>query len=518
MRSNKLKLLLLPFLLLSSCNTKETGKYSLYIKAKEIVTNAETVNIFVGSTFELKVDVKPATFTSKEVKFVSSNDKIAAVSDNGIIKGKSKGSCEITVIAGDEDECQKVIIVNVEKEDRNRQKNGTMLINAKLNLDELAGSTSVYEYGGLSFNETVLAPLTNTYNTNDDGYPDLAEKIKILNDVNYYGKIENETTDERNDRIYTNMKYLFVTSFLFNRLLKTINSSDAWQYNNYHNDIAKHFLSIYTAKNDIFGGLGSLFGKDLTTTIKETPEQHDIYYVNTNYFANAKTQVYSKTNTSCKYYTSQENNLDSSDIISSFMPLINFVNVNSIKQNVTKENTDKLVQALKTYFDTMPSIDTPYYQILKVFINSLDEDSYQISTNDITNEEKAVLGNREATTIKLELTPKGLQDTKTAIESFVKEKIGSSSASDDVLLKEYIESIEFREANIEVVVFDRDQGSGVDIYKVKSMFSFAKKNSDDLQYIRSNVTYDLVEKEMPLTFFVEENERQESYKESASQV
>ena len=80
------------------------------INAKGLTVSPTTINLSVGSSFEVETKVTPDNATYKELKWTSSNPKVATV-NNGLIVGVSKGKAEITVKT--HNNISKKIIVNV---------------------------------------------------------------------------------------------------------------------------------------------------------------------------------------------------------------------------------------------------------------------------------------------------------------------------------------------------------------------------------------------------------------------
>lgn len=101
--------------------TEETPEVSKEIevtvkeKASEIKTEQDEVEINMDDSYELNVTVLPDSLDNKKVKYKSSNENIATVSNNGRIKGISEGTAEITITTEVEPQISKVIIVHVKK-------------------------------------------------------------------------------------------------------------------------------------------------------------------------------------------------------------------------------------------------------------------------------------------------------------------------------------------------------------------------------------------------------------------
>ena len=77
----------------------------------------EKVNLIEGETTKITATLLPTTASNKNVKWASSNEKIAKVDANGNITAVSKGTAKITATSADNPNVSKVVNVNVEKEE-----------------------------------------------------------------------------------------------------------------------------------------------------------------------------------------------------------------------------------------------------------------------------------------------------------------------------------------------------------------------------------------------------------------
>lgn len=78
------------------CTVKVTKNV---VKTKKITLNKSKVTLKRKSTFKIKVKITPSDST-EGIKYKSSNTKVASVTSKGVIKGKRKGNCIITVKSG----------------------------------------------------------------------------------------------------------------------------------------------------------------------------------------------------------------------------------------------------------------------------------------------------------------------------------------------------------------------------------------------------------------------------------
>lgn len=89
-------------------------------KAQEVLPTSIKVTgeqkVFVGKTVSLTVEVTPEEATNKEVEFKSSNEAIATVDAEGVVKGVKAGEVTITVTAKAKADVTAKITIKVEKE------------------------------------------------------------------------------------------------------------------------------------------------------------------------------------------------------------------------------------------------------------------------------------------------------------------------------------------------------------------------------------------------------------------
>lgn len=80
----------------ATCKVKVSPKI---VKTKKLKVNKSKVVLKKGATFKIKVTISPSTST-EPATYKSSNKKVASVNSKGVIKGKRKGNCIITVKSG----------------------------------------------------------------------------------------------------------------------------------------------------------------------------------------------------------------------------------------------------------------------------------------------------------------------------------------------------------------------------------------------------------------------------------
>ncbi len=70
------------------------------IAVTSVTLNSTEETISVGSTTQLTATIKPATATDKKIVWSSNDNSVASVDENGLVKGLSVGSANITALAG----------------------------------------------------------------------------------------------------------------------------------------------------------------------------------------------------------------------------------------------------------------------------------------------------------------------------------------------------------------------------------------------------------------------------------
>lgn len=123
-----------------------------YVFVDNIKLNKTVANVYNGKAFTLKATVSPSNATVKTVLWKSSNNKIATVTKNGVVKGIKPGKVNITVVPKDNTEKSAVCTVTVKA-----QKAKKLTISKK--------SVSLSRKGKTAKIEAKLTP-SNTYDKN----------------------------------------------------------------------------------------------------------------------------------------------------------------------------------------------------------------------------------------------------------------------------------------------------------------------------------------------------------------
>ena len=83
------------------------------MKVKSIKPADKKIVLAPDTTWQAEVTVLPENAANKELKWKSSNEKVATVDENGLITGHKKGNCKITATATDGSKKKAAITVQV---------------------------------------------------------------------------------------------------------------------------------------------------------------------------------------------------------------------------------------------------------------------------------------------------------------------------------------------------------------------------------------------------------------------
>lgn len=82
------------------------------IKVEKIVLKSNVnVNLNIGGTSQINYEISPTDASNKVVGFTSSNNSVAEVNENGLIKANGSGSCVITIKTQDGNKTYKINVV-----------------------------------------------------------------------------------------------------------------------------------------------------------------------------------------------------------------------------------------------------------------------------------------------------------------------------------------------------------------------------------------------------------------------
>ena len=96
---------------------KSTSEENIPVESIELDKN--TAEIYIGGTVVVKATVKPDNSTNKNVRYTSSDEDIATVSQAGIITGKKAGAVTITVTTEDGNKTAECTIIVKDKNSEN---------------------------------------------------------------------------------------------------------------------------------------------------------------------------------------------------------------------------------------------------------------------------------------------------------------------------------------------------------------------------------------------------------------
>lgn len=146
-------------------NLSATCKIIDPIKVEEIILNETSVSLYENETIQLTAIVKPENATESSLIWISSNEEVATVSDDGLVQAMSAGHAIITAKCGDVTaECNVEILPGIVAKSISLNeslisiiKGNTFQLVAKIDPEDTSDKTIVWT----SNNETVAAVSSN---------------------------------------------------------------------------------------------------------------------------------------------------------------------------------------------------------------------------------------------------------------------------------------------------------------------------------------------------------------------
>ena len=118
------------------------------VRVEDIVVDKVKVELIVGASVAIGVEVKPANATNRTVSFLSSDQKVATVDSDGRIAGKMAGSCVVSVLSFDGDGFERKVQVTVkEKVQAPSKTGGVTYIKGMLVVNKTYALPSTYNPG-----------------------------------------------------------------------------------------------------------------------------------------------------------------------------------------------------------------------------------------------------------------------------------------------------------------------------------------------------------------------------------
>lgn len=87
----KLIIIMLGVMLLASCESSKNE----YVPVEQIQLNQTTLDLMTDDTFQLEAKILPENATDQSIKWVSSDNRLATVDQNGLVTSLMGGTCTI---------------------------------------------------------------------------------------------------------------------------------------------------------------------------------------------------------------------------------------------------------------------------------------------------------------------------------------------------------------------------------------------------------------------------------------
>lgn len=150
---------------------------------ERIDVDKENLEMYINDTAKINATLSPEDATDKLLKFESSNSKILTVTQNGIIKAKSKGSATVTVKSVNSPEIYKTVLVTVTRNPNDPEPEvlkGDLDKNGIVDANDAAVALDLYKYNNATEEELKIGDM------DENGLIDANDAALIL-DIYKYG-------------------------------------------------------------------------------------------------------------------------------------------------------------------------------------------------------------------------------------------------------------------------------------------------------------------------------------------
>ena len=150
---------------------------------ERIDVDKESLEMYINDRAKINATLSPEDATDKLLKFESSNSKILTVTQNGIIKAKSKGSATVTVKSVNSPEIYKTVLVTVTRNPNDPEPEvlkGDLDKNGIVDANDASVALDLYKYNNATEEELKIGDM------DENGLIDANDASLIL-DIYKYG-------------------------------------------------------------------------------------------------------------------------------------------------------------------------------------------------------------------------------------------------------------------------------------------------------------------------------------------
>lgn len=228
------------------------------IAVTSVTLNSKEETISIGSTTQLTATVSPATATDQNVVWTSSNNSVAIVNEDGLVKGLSVGSANITASAGGKSAVCAVTVTEKTVDFSNIkftvQADGSLLVSGTVksvgvNVSEIGACFSTETNPTIEHNKHVLTTTGLTVNS----------EISDLAPNSYYTRLY----AKEGNTIYYGKSMIVKVPEKFSTQFKLVKNYHYCYYSNNYGDnygASKYSLVFSTPKIDGYSGIGLCYG------------------------------------------------------------------------------------------------------------------------------------------------------------------------------------------------------------------------------------------------------------------
>ena len=229
------------------------------IAVTSVTLNSKEETISIGSTTQLTATVSPTTATDQNVVWTSSNNSVAIVNEDGLVKGLSVGSANITASAGGKSAVCAVTVTEKSVDFSNIkftvQADGSLLVSGTVksvgvNASEIGVCFSTETNPTIEHNKHVLTTTGLTVNS----------EISDLAPNSYYTRLY----AKEGNTIYYGKSIIVKVPEKFSTQFKIVKNKRVCVYNNYYGSYnyykSDYYLTISTPKIEGYNGIKLCYG------------------------------------------------------------------------------------------------------------------------------------------------------------------------------------------------------------------------------------------------------------------
>ena len=242
------------------------------VLVESITLNKTKTTVMIGKTLTLTATVKPEDATNKTIKWTSSNEDAATVSDEGVITGKTEGTATITAVATDGSEVKATCNITVMDENTATWEEINKMAEEIANDDSITNDSS--QATVIIDGETKTISVGGIYTVKYNG---VARRVRVLG-FKHDDLVDSTVYGGTHEKASISFEFLdFMTGNTYMRMNSSNTNSGGWG-----NTEMRKNLNGYTTNEAIQSGTIGGLGANLSNKayVKQVKKQYISQYNN----------------------------------------------------------------------------------------------------------------------------------------------------------------------------------------------------------------------------------------------